>query len=185
MFEWFNLTLPQMNTVGMRDIAVLRVGPTSTGVDLRTLFGNRTGVPTGSPDICTPSGTPNIDSGHFYSIQADGAGPVPTGAAPWRAYIAMSPAVRTIDETSVFTGACWPIVDGQVLRGRMAPGGFDRGTGLASGISASIATGLTASVLNFKGPPAGGGTGYLRIYRSSLCDGQNLGDAFPAPNVRF
>ncbi len=182
MFEWFNQTLPQMNTAGMKDIAVLRVGPTSTGVDIRTLFGNRTGVPTGSVEICTPSGTPNVDAGHFYSLQADGAGPVPTGAAPWRAYVAFSPAVRTIDETSLGTGACWPIVDGQVLRGRLAPGGIDRATGFPSGLS--VATGLDSKVLNFKCAP-GGGTGYLRIYRSSIDNGQVMGDAYVAPNIRF
>src|SRR5687767_6026746 len=183
MFEWFNQTLPQMNTVGMRDIAVLRVGPTSTGVDLRTLFGNKNNIPSGSPEICTPSGTPNIDAGHFYSIQADGAGPVPTGPA-WKAYIAFSPAVRTIDETSLGTGACWAVKDGETIRGKFAPGGLDRGTGLPSGISASIATGLDSKVLNFK-CAQNAGTGYLRIYRSSVAEGQEMGVAFVAPNVRF
>ena len=183
MFEWFNTTLPMMNTAGMRDLAVLRVGPTSTGIDLRTLFGNRTaGIPTGSPDISTPSGTPNIDAGHFYSIMADGAGPVPTGAAPWRAYLALAQTVRTISETDVATGACGARTDGQVLRGRMAPGGMDRATGFPSGFSA--ATGLNAPVLNFKSA-AGQGTGWLRVYRSSIGEGQVVGDAFVAPNIRF
>jgi hypothetical protein len=184
MFEWFNTTLPLMNTVGMKDIAVLRVGPTATGVDLRTLFGNRPFAPTGAPDVCTPSGLPNIDAGHFYSIMADGAGPVPTGAAPWRAYVALATTVRTISETDVATGACWALVDGQTLRGRMPPGGRDRGTGLASGIAGAIATGLNSPVLNFKSAP-GGGTGWLRIYRSSLGDGQVAGDQWPGPNVMF
>lgn len=180
MYEWFNEILPLMNTAGVADIAVLGVGPVATGVDLRTLFGNRTGLPTGAPEICTPSGTPNIDSGHFYTIKADWAGgPAPSGTpAPWRAYVAMASSVRAIDETRLGTssGCCYPLLDGEKLRARMPPSAQDRATGVPSLFS--------APVLNFKAP-IGAGTGWLRIYRSSLGENQNPGNEWPRPGVRF
>lgn len=175
MFEWFNEILPQMNTAGVTDMALLRVGPTATGVDLRTIFGNRTGVPTGGADISPPSGAPNIDSGHFYTIKADGAGgSLPSGVAnPWRAYIGLAATVRAVDETSP-TGICWPLLDGQQIRARMAPATRDRATGAA--------TLFPSPVLNFKAA-AGAGTGWLRIYRSSLGEGQQPGIEWPKPGM--
>lgn len=175
MYEWFNEILPLMNTRGMRDMAVLRVGPTATGVDLRSLFGNRTGFPTGGAEmLAIPSGTiPNIDAGHFYTIQADAAGP--TGVVnPWRAYLALSPNLTAIDEQNAGqpTGLCWALTDGQKLRGRLPSATIERATG--------VATLFASTVLNFKAA-AGAGTGWLRIYRSSLGEGQNPGTEFKFP----
>ncbi|HEY3493046.1 MAG TPA: hypothetical protein VGK73_00095 [Polyangiaceae bacterium] len=190
MFEWFNVTLPVGNSVGVKDIAVLGVTPNSTGIDLRTLFGNRgRDMPTGSytptglvpdPKIAAPSGLPNIDAGHYYTIQADSAGVVASGAVnPWRVYFNLTPNVQAVSESVVGnggSGACWAIVDGQSLRGRLVGMSQDRASGFA--------TGMLSTTLNFKCPP-NSGTGYLRIYRSSIGDGRMPGDEWPGPGIRF
>lgn len=184
MDQWFNKTLPLQNTTAMKNIAVLAVGPTATGVDLRTLFASPTkGVPTAAAQLCTPSGGPNIDAGHFYTIRADVATPLSPGAAvdvlfrqAWRAYLALGPSIRAIDETAVgnATGACWPLVDGQEIRGKIPVG---------KEVAQGVATAPVYSVLNFKAAP-GGGTGYLRIYRSSLAPNQDTSE-FQDPYVKF
>lgn len=182
MQEWFAENFPIQNTTSVKDIAVLRVGPTSTGVDLRTLFGNNTQIPKPSGSVplnlAAASGLPNIDAGHYYSIQADGAGASPTGAATWRAYVALSNGVKTVDPNAVSTasGACWALKDTDPPARWFIPPGREVSTGVAT---------LTAfTTLNFV-CPAGGGTGWLRIYRSSVSGDQDTADAFPDPFVRF
>jgi len=165
MEQWFNELLPIQNDQGMRNIAVLRVAPNATGVDLRTLFGNPSrGMPTAPKALCTPSGPPNVDAGHFYTIQADAA----------NVYLALSHSIRDIDETYLGTasGCCWKLPSGDKIRGRI-PAGREYATG--------VATMPVYSVLNFK---TLSGSGYLRIYRSSLGLSETT-EEFAHPYVKF
>ncbi len=150
--EWFNQNLPLANSAGMKDIAALRVGPVATSVDLRALFGK-------------------AENGHLYTLKFESSG-VPTGVNA-RAYFALSPNPITINEAAVGTssGVCWPLLDGQEIRGSLMSG-----RELATG----IATMTSYPVLNFKAP-AGGGTGYLRVYRSSVSAPQGS-EQFPIPS---
>jgi len=181
-YQWFNELFPLQNTTSMKDVAVLNVGPTSTGIDIRTLFGNRTTAvskPSGAvgPNLAAPSGFPNIDAGHYYTIQADAAGPSPTGVGAWRAYVALGASVRALDPNAAGTasGACWALKDSDPPARWKIPTAREVGTG--------VATCPAYTTLNFVAP-AGGGTGWLRIYRSSLAEGQDT-TQFSDPFVKF
>lgn len=103
-----------------------------------------------------------LDNGHFLTMQADGG----------KCYVAFGTNAGTIDETATGNGntVCFPIADGQALQIRPVFGD-ERGT--------NVATSVTYNVLHFKGA-AGGATGYLRMYRSSLSQNQEAG-LFRAP----
>ena len=138
--QWFSPQLPISNTAGLRDMAVLGVGPTATSIDLRTLFGGLS------------------YSGQKLWLRAE-APPSPSAAVPFRAYFSMSPNPVTVDETQINspTGLCWPIENGETFVGRLM-GGESRATGYAT---------MTDNyVLNFKSG-AGQGSGFLRIFRST------------------
>lgn len=137
--QWFTPNLPLVNTLGIRDVLVLQPQPVATYVDLRTVFG---GLDYGGSKLV---------------IRGDGGG-IPTGAGLFKAYVAMSNVPNAIDETKLGTasGACWPVVDGESVAGRLL-GGREVATGYA--------TLFTPVFLNYKS--VSGGTGYLRVMRAA------------------
>lgn len=181
--EWFNDLLPHQNTGQSVQMAALRVNATPTFVDLRTLFGN---APPSRPEqYAVASGRPlsptggvfdrNLDPGHFYELKADFAGPgaVPSGT-PWRIYTHLSTIPSGITNQNAITGSgvSWPIYDGEKLKGRIV-GGVQASP---SGVSP---TSLSPSILTYSCPTLAG-TGWLRIRRVTLRDGQP-GGTFGAP----
>jgi hypothetical protein len=151
--EWFNQILPLSNTPGMKNQALLRVGPTSTGVDLRSLFGDA--------------------QGHYYTLKARSAGPAaPSGVAAFCALVSLSANPLAISETlgGGATGQGWPLLDGQDVRGQLM-GGKERASG-------GYATMAAYTTLNVKGL-TGGQTGWLHVYRSSVSAPQDT--QFPIP----
>lgn len=136
-FEAYNVTFPLQNTQGMKDLAAVLVTQASTGINLSDYFGN-------------------IQNGHFFTLQADGAKIYVAGAGQ---------ALATgINEQSQGNGpqVCWPIPDGQQLPVRII-GGRERGTGYATQVN--YASGFT---INVKLATSGVATGFLRILRSSV-----------------
>lgn len=173
--EWFEDIVPLQNTQGRRSIAVLPVNASPTFVDLRTLFGPLpVMVPSGTPK--SPTGgvfAGHADAGHYYAIKADGLA-LPTGAVnqPWRAYVHFSskPSGTLLpDAVGVASGVCWPILDGETMKARLA-GGLEslKATG-------GYATMCSNEILTF-GCRTGVGTGWLRIRRVTLRAGQSAGE---------
>jgi hypothetical protein len=176
--EWFNDLLPHQNTGQSVQMVSLRVNATPTFVDLRTLFGNKPpqrpeqfSVPSGRP--LTPTGgvfDRNLDPGHFYEIKADMAGVVPSGPS-WRVYTHLSttPSGITNREATTGSGVCWPLLDGQSIKGRIVGGVQQSPSGAFS------PTSLSPSVLTYS-VPTQAGTGWLRVRRSTLREGQHGGE---------
>lgn len=99
-----NVTPPLKNSTAMKCIAVLAFSPTSSSIDLSTLFAK-------------------LDNGHFLTLRADGG----------KCYIAFGSSAGTIDETAVGTGptVCYPLADGESLPVRPVFG-EERATGIAT-----------------------------------------------------
>lgn len=100
-----------------------------------------------------------LTNGHFLTLKADGA----------KCYVAFGTLPGTISETATGTGvtACWPITDGGELPVRLM-GGRE--------VATNIATMCNYNLLHFKAAA----TSYLRIYRSSVAQGQGS-EQFPVP----
>lgn len=171
--EWANLQLPHFGSTGMRQMAVLRVPPSPTAVDLRTLFRGSLGG----------SGLP-----YFITIKANMA-PQPTGHPGGGKFLFAMAANNASGISAALTGSlpgvCFPLADGQEIRGRLmsiperwsAPSGY---TG-----SGGWATMVNYSHIHFMSSAGGGSSGFspsgfLHIYGSSVPEGQSKNN-FPAP----
>lgn len=170
--EWANVQLPHYGSTGMRQMANLSVPPSPTSVDLRTLFAGSKGG----------SGLP-----YFLTVKAD-MSPGATGyAGGQKFYIAfasngasgINPAL-----TGSFPGVCYPLADGQEIRGRLMT--IPERAPNASGFSPSGAGYATMANYTHIRLMAGGAfsglapSGYLRLYGSSVVEGQSRNN-FPAP----
>ena|ERR1041384_4894297 len=147
-YEAYNVTFPLQNTLGMKDLAAILVTQSSTGVNLSDYFGN-------------------IQNGHFFTLQADGAKIYVAGAG----YNATG-----INEQAQGNGPqiCWPIPDGQQLPVRIV-GGRERGTGYVTQVNYS-----SGFILQVKLALSGVATGFLRVFRSSVGPDQGT-EQFPPP----
>lgn len=152
--EWFNQLFPIGNTLGVRPMTAVAVGASGGVLDLNTVFG-----PTGA--------------GGFYTAKADG---VPSGHAiyiaahPNPTYMLRPDAVAGSGVANP-TGLCWPLLNGQEIRGRLPSWGIDvHPTGASVGYGATggyRATLTTPNYLHFRGS-AGMPTGaVLHVMRSS------------------
>lgn len=171
--EWANLQLPHLGSTGMRQLCVLRVPPSPTAVDLRTMLrGSKSG-----------SGLP-----YFLTIQADMA-PAPTGAVGnGKFYFAMAANNASGISQSLLgslPGTCFPLSDGQSIRGRTLSQEerYIGGSGFSP--TGGFATSTSYNFIHFMAGAGGGGSGfapsgYLRIYGSSVPEGQTRSN-FPAP----
>ena len=150
-----NATPPLMNTDATVCVWVGISGPTTQTVDLSTTFGN-------------------WGNGHFYTLVADGV----------KSYVAFGPVAGTLDESKLGTPtqACVPIESGEKLQFRVIPQGRAVATGSGLGAQGK-ATMVTYNILHFKAP-TGTATGYLRLFRSSVGQGQDASE-FKAPNIPF
>lgn len=169
--EFFNQLFPIGNTVGMRAMTAVAV-PSGVGgvVDLSTVFG-----PTGAGGYYTAKAD-NVPSGHAiyiaahtqptYGLRPDAvAGGTGMGSNP--------------------TGMCWPLLNGQEVRGRLPSWGIDTfptGASMGYGATAGYRATLTApNYLHFRGS-AGIPTGaVLRIMRSSVPWAGTVGDFLKPP----
>lgn len=119
------VTLPLLNSDGVKNVAVLAVTTSSQSVDLSTLFGN-------------------WDDGHFWTLQAD----MPDNADS-RVYVSLGPsAAGSITTTATGNGntVCWPIPDKQSLPGTILSGRI--------GVS-GMATGIQSKFLYYRGLATG------------------------------
>jgi hypothetical protein len=105
-----NVTPPLKNSTAMKCIAVLAFSPTSSTVDLTTLFNK-------------------LDNGHFLTLRADGG----------KCYIAFGTLAGTIDDTAVGTGptVCHPLSDGESIHVRPTFG-FELATGIATNVTYNV-----------------------------------------------
>lgn len=101
-----------------------------------------------------------LGEGHFFTIQADGV----------KIYISIaSNNIGSInqEDQGVGSGVCFPIADGQQMPFRIQ-GGRELGTGYATNVQ------YASGVILFAKCATGSGTGFMRIYRSSVSDTQGL-----------
>jgi hypothetical protein len=102
-----------------------------------------------------------LGEGHYFTIQADGV----------KMYVAIgaNSGGQAIDETAQGSGprVCFPIADGQQLPMRIS-GGRELGTGYATMVQYNSGIILHAKCAT------SAGTGFLRIYRSSISENQGL-----------
>jgi len=172
--EWANVQLPHIGSTGMRQMAVLRVGPAPTAIDLRTLFAGSKGG----------SGLP-----YFITIKANMA-PRPTGYAGGGKFLfAMAAnAASGISQSLLgsLPGVAYPLADGQEIRGRLmsAPQVHSSISGF-SPTGGGWATMVNYAHIHFMSSAGGGGSGFapsgfLHIYGSSVPEGQQKSN-FPAP----
>ena len=99
----------------------------------------------------------NYGDSHFYTVQADGG----------KCYLAWGGASGLIDPvaTGVASGVCWALADGANIN-FIPVGGRDAPVGTGA------ATGTAYNLLHYRSP-SGGATGFLRMFRSSLGQGQD------------
>ncbi len=101
-------------------------------------------------------------SAHYYTARADGV----------KVYLAFGSSAGTIDEAATGNGntVAWPVADGENLPLQLLSG---------KEVATGVGTLVNYNILHYK-TATGMGTGYLRIYRSSV--GPNQGsEAFKAP----
>ena len=106
-----------------------------------------------------------LGEGHFFTVQADGV----------KIYVALGSnnigAINQEDQ-GVGSGVCFPIPDGQQLPFRVQ-GGREAGTGYATNVQ------YASGVILFAKSATGSGTGFMRIYRSSVGDAQGIEQLMP------
>ncbi len=146
-YEALNVIPPMRNASGIRGQAAIVVSPTSQDINLSDYFGN-------------------IESGHYFTFQADGA----------KVYVAFGPGVGAIDEQEqgAGSGVCYPIPDGQQLPVRLVGGVLK-----ASGYGTMMRVGSGYRV-KAKLALSGAASGFLRIYRSSVSPNQGT-EQLPPP----
>lgn len=171
--EWANVQLPHFGSTGMRQLAALRVPPSPTFIDLRTLFRGSKGG----------SGLP-----YFITVKADMA-PQPTGYSGggkfYFAFAANGASGISHGLGGSLPGTCYPLSDGQEIRGRLMSH-----REIYLGGSAMAPTGGHATMVGYPFfhyvAGAGGGSsgmapsGFFRLYGSSIPEGQSANN-FPAP----
>lgn len=139
-YEYTNTVPPYVNSPALKSKVGIAVTPTAAFTDLKLLFGKP-------------------DTGHFYTLQADGAKCyfafdfVPTGS------IAIGPGSGATQ--------CWPLADGQQMRVHVVHG---------RPVATGIATALDFRYLQYIG------SGTLHVYRSSTSPNQGV-ETFPVPNA--
>ena len=170
--EFFNQLFPIGNTPGVRAMTAVAI-PSGVGgvLDLNTAFG-----PTGA--------------GGFYTAKADG---VPSGHAIYVA--AHTQPTYLLKPGSVAggtglganpTGMCWPLLNGQEVRGRLPAWGADvhpTGSllgyvGTGGGYRASM---TTPNFLHFRGSDGIPTGAVLRVMRSSVPWAGQVGDFLKPP----
>ncbi len=107
-----------------------------------------------------------LGEGHFLTLEADGA----------KVYVAIgSNNVGVINEAAQGVGnqVCFPIPDGSQLPMRIV-GGREMGTGYATNVQYASGIIIHAKVAT------SAGTGFLRMYRSSLASTQGVGQLKPS-----
>lgn len=142
-YEAFNVTPPMRNASGIRGQAALLITQSSQDINLADYFGK-------------------VDSGHYFTFQADGA----------KVYVSFGPGVGGINEQDqgAGSGVCYPIPDGQQLPVRLLGGQMSAASGLGP-------TGMRVGsgyLVKAKLALSGAATGFLRIYRSSVAPGQGV-----------
>lgn len=171
--EWANVQLPHFGSTGMRQLASLRVPPSPTVIDLRTLFRGSKGG----------SGIP-----YFLTIKADMA-PQPTGhPGGGKFYFVMAAnGASGISQalTGSLPGVCFPLSDGESIRGRTMSHREVYLGGSAMAATGGYATGTQYPFMHFVSAAGGGSSGlapsgFFRIYGSSVVEGQTTNN-FPAP----
>lgn len=154
-YEAYQVTPPYQGSTGLAAQACIAVSQTARFINLTDYFGK-------------------LGSGHYYTLQADGA----------KIYVSVAPHDKqTIADNAVGTlpAVCYPIPDGQSLP-FVVPGGRTVGSGgsptgfYATMIDYSTGIGIWAKVASAIGSLSA--TGYLRILRSSMGPGQGL-EQFP------
>jgi hypothetical protein len=172
--EWANIQLPHFGSTGMRQMAAIRVPPTPTVIDLRTLFAGSKGG----------SGFP-----YFLTLKADMA-PAPTGHAGGGkfmfAFAANAASGISQGLAGSAPGVCYPLSDGQEIRGRLMSHEvrYLGGSAMATG-AGGFATMTSYPFLHIVSSAGGGSSGFspsgfLRLYGSSVPEGQTKNN-FPAP----
>jgi hypothetical protein len=154
-YEAYQVIAPFQGSTGLANQASFAVSQTARFIDLTTVFGQ-------------------LGSGHFFTLQADGA----------KVYVAVAPHDKqTIADNATGAGpsVCYPIPDGQSIP-FIVPGGRTRGSGAPTGpgyvtmVSYLSMIGFWAKVASAIG--SGSATGYIRVWRSSAGPGQGL-EQFP------
>lgn len=167
--EFFNQLFPIGNTLGVRAMTAVAV-PSGVGgvIDLNAAFG-----PTGAGGYYTAKAD-NVPSGHAIYVAAHTQ---PT-------YQCRPDAVAGGTGMGANgTGFCWPLQNGQEVRGRLPSWGIDtHPTGGLFGMTGGYrATLTTPNYLHFRGS-AGMPTGaVLRVMRSSVPWAGPVGDVLKAP----
>lgn len=168
--EWFNQLFPMGNTPGVRPMTAVAVGASGGVLDLNTAFG-----PTGAGGYYTAKAD-NVPSGHAIYIAAH---PNPT-------YMLRPDAV--VGGTGMGsnpTGMCWPLLNGQEVRGRLPSWGIDTYPtgGAAIGYTgAGYRATLTApNYLHFRGSVGMPTGATLHIMRSSVPWAGPVGDVLKPP----
>ena len=158
--EWANVNLPHYGSTGMRNIANLRVPPSPTVIDLRTLFGaskNGSGLP------------------YFLSVKADMAG---GGSGGVKFYFALAAnGIGTINPAALgsIPGVCYPLADGQEMRGRLLSHQESSPTGWSTMVCYTHIHFMAGGAWSGAAP-----SGYLRLYGSSSPEGSSRNN-FPRP----
>ena len=157
--EYFNRVLPLGGNPGTVQSTTLKVTPTPTSIDIRTLFGN-------------------VGIGDFWTVKAEGPLSVPTGQT-WRAYLSMTPRAGTNatpfgSSASGYEG--WPLNDGQEVSGKLTAGKAQTFSTAPSLIG--FATLVAHNVLNVSCTV---GSGVLHVARSTLPAGTMDAGQFRPP----
>ncbi len=156
--EYFGTLLPLGGNPGTVSEVSVPISTVATSVNLDTLFGN-------------------IDQGSHLTVKADGPLTVPSGLT-WKAYFSLGPRAGTVGHG--WSGATpsglqgWPLLDGQEKQGHLLTGRAVT-TGFATALSHKILHGVCTV-----------GSGFLRVYRSTLPQGFDAGQLRPpVPSAIF
>jgi hypothetical protein len=155
--EYFNRVLPLGGNPGTVQSTTLKVIPTPTSIDVRTLFGN-------------------VGIGDFWTVKAEGPLSVPTGQT-WRAYISLTPRAGT-NATPLSSAASgyegWPLSDMQEISGKLTGGKAQ--TFATSPSLPGFSTGLQHTILNIN---CSVGSGLLHVMRHTLPGSMDAGQFRP------
>ena len=155
--EYWDRIFPLGGSPGIVQSTTLKVTPTPTSIDVRTLFGN-------------------VGIGDFWTVKAEGPVNAPTGTT-WRAYLSMTPRAGS-NATPLSSAAsgyeAWPLNDGQEVSGKLTSGKAQTFSTAPSLIG--FATLVSHNILNIN---CSVGSGLLHVARSTLPQMMDAGQFRP------